>query len=300
MIPLPFPPQLIEKKDKNTAVFEIKALYPGYGMTLGNSLRRVLLSSLPGAAITRIKIEGVPHEFSTIPGVMEDVVLILLNLKEIRFRIHSEEPQKASIEVKGKKEIKAGDIKCPSQIEVVNEEAPVATLTQKDAELEMELWIEKGVGYETKEERKEEKLPIGTLALDAIYSPVQRVSFKVRDMRVGERTDFDRLTLEVETDGTITPEDAFIQASNILLEHFDLISQGFQEEEVEKEKSDIEVDDLDISTRVANILKENRMKTAAGILRRKKQTLKEVEGLGEKSVEEIEKALKKHGFELKE
>jgi len=239
MISLPLQPKIIEKKE-NWARFEIEALYPGYGVTIGNSLRRVLLSSLPGAAVTQMKIKGVPHEFSTIPGVTEDVILIMLNLKQLRFRIYTEEPQKARLIVKGEKEVKASDFELPAQVELVNKDAHIATLTQKSSELDMEIQIEKGIGYLPREARKktnaptQEKLEIGVIPLDAIFAPVRRVSYKVENMRVGERTDFDRLFLEIKTDGTITPEAAFFQASEILVKHFSLFTELPKEAKVEK------------------------------------------------------------------
>ena len=230
MIPLPLKPKII-KKEKNKAVFEIEALYPGYGVTIGNSLRRVLLSSLPGAAVTQMKIKGIPHEFSTIPGILEDVIQIMLNLKQLRFKIYTEEPQKATLKVKGEKEVKGSDFEIPAQLELVNKECHIATLTDKKAELEMEIQVEKGIGYSPREARKKGKLEIGNIPLDAIFTPVRRVAFRVENMRVGERTDFDRLFLEVETDGTISPEEAFYQASDILVKHFSLFSETFKPEE---------------------------------------------------------------------
>jgi len=216
MIPLPLQPKIIEKKG-NYARFEIEALYPGYGVTIGNSLRRILLSSLEGAAVTQMKMKNVPHEFSTIPGVLEDVILIMLNLKQMRFRLYTQEPQKGFLKVKGEKEVKGSDFELPSQVELVNPDCHIATLTQKSSELEMEIQIEKGIGYSPKEARGREKLEIGTIPIDAIFTPVKRVAFQVENMRVGERTDFDRLFLEVETDGTISPEAAFSQTSEILV-----------------------------------------------------------------------------------
>lgn len=245
MIPLPLKPKII-KKQKNKSIFEIEALYPGYGITIGNSLRRVLLSSLSGAAITQMKIKNVSHEFSTIPGVLEDVINIMLNLKQMRFKILSEEPQKAVLKVRGKKDVKGSDFKLPSQLELINKDCHVATLTDSKADLEMEIQVEKGIGYTPRELRKKEKQEIGTIALDAIFTPVRRVAIRVENMRVGERTDFDRLFLEIKTDGTISSEDAFSQASEILFKHFDLFSRVFtavKDEEVkesqkqEKEKT---------------------------------------------------------------
>lgn len=232
MIPLPHKPKII-KKEKNKAIFEIEALYPGYGVTIGNSLRRVLLSSLEGAAVTQMKIKGVPHEFSTLPGVLEDMVNIMLNIKQLRFKIFSDEPQKGILKVKGEKKVNASDFKLPSQVELANKDVHIATLTNKSAELEIEIQIEKGVGYQPRETRKKpkEKSEIGVIYLDAIFTPIRRVSFKVENMRVGERTDFDRLFLEIETDGTISPEEAFFRASEILVNHFNLFCQDFKKEE---------------------------------------------------------------------
>ncbi|MBI2626019.1 MAG: DNA-directed RNA polymerase subunit alpha [Candidatus Nealsonbacteria bacterium] len=226
MIPMPSQPKIIEKKD-NLAVFEIEGLWPGYGVTIGNSLRRVLLSSLQGAAITQVKIKGVQHEFSTIPGVLEDVVTILLNLKQLRFKLHSEEPQRIRLLVKGEKEALGSSFDLPSQVELMNKESHIATVTDKKTELDIEVLIEKGMGYEPVESRKKSKLEIGTIAVDAIFTPVRKVSYRVESMRVGERTDFDRLLLELETDGTITPEEAISHTSEILVSHFALIGGAF-------------------------------------------------------------------------
>ena len=241
MILLPKPPKIINKKE-NWARFEIEALSPGYGITIGNSLRRVLLSSLPGAAITQIKIKGVQHEFSTISGVLEDVITIAMNLKQLRFKIYTDEPQKAFLKVKGEKEVSGSDFKFPSQVELVNKSAHIATITNKKTELDMEIQIEKGIGYESVERRRKQgKLEIGVIPLDAIFSPIERVSYKVEDMRVGERTDFNRLYLDITTDGTIAPEEAFSRASGILVEHFSLFTNIFvqkpkKEEKIEKIK----------------------------------------------------------------
>lgn len=228
MIPLPKEVKII-KKEKNKAVLEIEALYPGYGVTIGNSLRRVLLSSLEGTAVTQMKIRGIAHEFSTIPGVLEDVITIMLNLKQLRFKMLGNEPQKATLKVKGEKEVKGSDFELPTQLELVNPNCHIATLTSKSAKLEIEITVEKGVGYLPREERKKGKLEIGMIPIDAIFTPVRKVAIKVENMRVGERTDFDRLFLEIETDGTISPEEAFYQATEILVKHFTFLGEGFKE-----------------------------------------------------------------------
>ena len=305
MIPLPLTPKVIEKKG-NKATFEIEALYPGYGVTIGNSLRRVLFSSLPGAAVTQVKIKGVSHEFSTIPGAMEDVISILLNLKQLRFRVFSDEPQIGTLKIKGEKEVKGSDFKLPPQVELINKDAPVATLTDKKAQLEMEIQIEKGLGYLPVERRKKGKLEIGAIALDAIFTPVRNVAFRVENMRVGERTDFDRLILEIETDGTISPEEVFYQATQILTQHFSFLGEKFKSKEIkvpkkpEKEFEQIGIEELKISTRTHNALVKNNVKTVAGLLRKSEKSLLELEGMGEKGIKEIKKALKKLGLELKE
>jgi DNA-directed RNA polymerase subunit alpha len=221
MISLPKSIKIVEKK-KNYAKFEIEGLWPGYGVTIGNSLRRVLLSSLEGGAVTKMKIKGVSHEFSTIPGVLEDVISIMQNLKAMRFRIFSEEPQKATLKIKGEKEVKGSDFTLPPQLELANPDCHIATLTSNSAKLEMEIWVEKGIGYLPREARKE-KAEIGVIPVDAIFTPVKRVNFKVENMRVGERTDFDRLFLEIETDGILSPEDAFKKAVEILKSHFEFL-----------------------------------------------------------------------------
>jgi len=309
MISLPQKPKTT-KKAPNISIFEIEGLYPGYGATIGNSLRRVLLSSLPGAAVTQMKIKGVQHEFSNIPGVLEDVITIGLNLKQLRFKMYTEEPQKARLKIKGEKEVKGSDFELPSQVELINKSSHIATLTEKRAELDIEIQIEKGIGYVSVERRKKEKLEIGVIALDAIFTSLRRVSFNVENMRVGDRTDFDRLTLEIETDGTITPEEAFLQASEILVKHFSLLFESVtvpkEEKKAETKKrgeedlAKIAVEELKFSLRTKNALLNNNIKTLGGILRKNEKSLLELKGMGEKGVKEIKRVLKKKGFELKE
>lgn len=234
MIPLPKKPKVSEKKG-NKAVFEIEGLYPGYGVTVGNTLRRVLFSSLEGAAITQVKIKGAPHEFSTLPGVLEDVLMILLNLKKLRFKLFTDIPQTIILNVKGEKEVLGKDFKLTSEVELSSPDKHIATLTKSTAELNIEGKVEKGVGYEQVEMREVGKQEVGVLQIDAMFSPVTKVNFSVENMRVGKRTDFDLLKLEVETDGTVSPEQTFADASKILLDHFSLFKQTFAEE-AEKEK----------------------------------------------------------------
>ncbi len=211
-------------ENKNIGVFHIEGLYTGYGTTLGNALRRTLLSSLPGAAITQIKIKGADHEFSTIPGMMEDVVEFSLNLKKIRFIFDADEPQTLSLRVKGEREVTAADIQSTTFVQVINNNLHLATLTKKNADLDIELTVEKGLGYVISEAHRLERLFVGTIVLDAIFSPVVRVAFKVEDMRVGDRTDYNRLELEIATDGSISPSEALHKATNILKDHFEKLS----------------------------------------------------------------------------
>lgn len=211
-------------EDEKHGVFEVDGLYAGYGLTVGNALRRTLLSSLPGAAVTQIKIKNAPHEFSTLPGVKEDLVELSLNFKKLRFRMHTDEPQVLSLQAKGEVVVTGADIKTNSEVELINPEEILATLTSKDAELDIEVRVERGLGYSPVEARKEGRLTIGTIAIDALFTPVHRVNFVVEDMRVGERTDYNRLRLEVDTDGTISPSSAMHKAANILKDHFDKIS----------------------------------------------------------------------------
>lgn len=319
MILLPLSPKVTEKKD-NMARFVIEALYPGYGVTVGNSLRRVLLSSLQGAAISQIKIKGVQHEFSKIPGVVEDVITIMLNLKQLRFKMFSDESQKAVLKVRGEKEVKASDFELPSQVQLINKSCHVATLTDRKAELEIEIQIEKGMGYVSRETRAKEagssrqKLEIGVIPMDSIFTPVQKVSFQVESMRVGERTDFDKLTIDIETDGTVNPEDAFVQACEILVQHFSLFIDAFKKEEAIGEKVEAgseaendegedvlktKIEDLKLSTRTINALVKNNIKTIGAITKKNEKLLSEMEGMGDKAISEIKKALKKLNLELK-
>jgi len=233
-IPLP---QKIEIKEEsgNRAKIIIEPLYPGYGTTIGNALRRVLLSSLSGAAITAIKINGVQHEFSTIPHVKEDVVAIILNLKKIRFKYNEQEPTKLQLKAKGEKEVTAADIKTPSEVEVVNPKQSIATLTDKSAILEIELTISKGKGFVPVENREKEKLELGTIAIDAIYTPVKNINFEIENVRVQQFTNYDRLILDITTDGTITPQEALKTSATILVEHFNIFTATkIKKEELKK------------------------------------------------------------------
>jgi DNA-directed RNA polymerase subunit alpha len=264
MIHLPKQPKII-KKEGNKALFEIENLYPGYGVTIGNSLRRVLLSSLSGAVITQVKIKGVSHEFSTLPGILEDVISIIMNLKQLRFKIFTDESQKAFLKVKGEKKVKGCDFDVPTQVELVNKDCHIATLTDKSAELEMEIQIEKGMGYSSTEAREKslkEKSTIGTILVDAFFSPVKKVNYEIENMRVGKRTDYDRLFLEIETDGTITPEQALQEASKILLNHFSIFIDSFIARAIAKgQKEDLSSSPTETTKTKTIIKKKKKIKT---------------------------------------
>ncbi len=223
MIQLPTEPKIISQEGNKT-VFEISPLYPGYGMTIGNGLRRVLISSLEGAAVTAIKIKGVDHEFSAIDGILEDVIDIILNLKKVRFKLFVDEPVTVLLEAKGEKVVTAADIQKNADIEIINHDQPIATITNPKTELEIEMTIEKGVGYVPVEQRQKEKLGVGKIAVDGIFTPIQNVNFIVENIRVGQRTDYNKVILDVETDGSVTAEEALKRASQILIEHFTIIN----------------------------------------------------------------------------
>lgn len=318
VINMPLKPRIV-KEDDSKGVYEIDALYAGYGHTLGNSLRRIILSSLPGAAVTKVKIDKVSHEFSTIPGVKEDVLNIILNLKRIRFKIHGDEPQKATVSVKGAKNITAGDIKIPTQLEILNKDVHIATLTSKDSEINMEITVEKGLGYVMKENLHKERVDIGTIHLDALFTPIKRVNYEVENMRVGDRTDYNRLRFFIETDGSISPREALEKSIDIIINHLRAI-RGFQNEEIdlvgdgaagekkgEKKPGaaeDMEVlktriEDLQVSSRTINSLSEAGIRTVGGLIRKKEEDLLKVEGVGKKAVQEIKDALENYGLILK-
>src|SRR3990167_369431 len=235
MIQIPEQVKVLSKEGSKTT-FEISPLMPGYGATIANPLRRVLLSSLEGTAITSVKIRGVDHEFSSIPGVLEDIIEVILNIKKIRFKLHGDGPVKLTLEVKGERAVTAADIKLSSDVELINEDQHIATITDKKIGLSMELEVEKGICYVPVEQRQKEKLAIGVVAVDAIFSPVKLVNFKIENVRVGQRIDFNKVVMEVETDGSVEPEEAMKKASEILVDHFKLISDVKTEEKTAKPK----------------------------------------------------------------
>lgn len=270
--------------------FEIDGCYPGYGATLGNALRRVLLSSLEGAAITSVKIKGVSHEFSTLPGILEDMVKIILNLKKVRFRMHGEDESiKVTLKAKGEGMVHAEKIHLPSSLEVVNGDQLIATLTDKKAELEMELTVERGLGYVAVEHQARREKEIGVIAIDAIYTPIERVNYTVENMRVGKRTDFDRITLEVLTDGSITPEEAFQRAVSILIGQFSALrgEAALQEERAREEAAQLGM----FSARTRKVLAAYEIKSLSDIAALSEEEVRAFAGMGEKGFEEVKKAL---------
>ncbi len=323
---LPSKPRVVSEEGTK-GIYEIDSLYAGYGYTFGNALRRVLLSSLPGAAATAVKIDGVSHEFSTIAGVKEDVVLILLNLKQLRFKLYSDEPQTVTLSAKGQKKITAKDLEAPSQVEILNKDLPIATLTTKDAKLKFELTVEKGLGYVPREVLQKEKVDIGTLILDAIFTPIRRVNYEVENMRVGERTDYNRLRFVIETDGSISPADALNQAVKITIKQLEAIADiiikaekaseetekaSEETEEVDNEKFEkkeegapetetlkTRIEDLKLSSRVSSVLSAAGIRTIGGLTRKKENDLLEIEGVGKKAVDQIKQALAELGLTLK-
>jgi DNA-directed RNA polymerase subunit alpha len=309
---LPSKPRIVSEEGFS-GVYEIDGLYPGYGHTLGNSLRRIILSSLSGVAITSIKIAGVDHEFSSVEGVKEDVINIILNLKKVRIKMLTDEPQTVELKVKGIKEITAGDIKVPGQVEVLNPELYIASIGSKSAELSIEMKIEKGLGYVPKEVIEKDRTEIGHIALDAIFSPIRRVNYEVENMRVGDRTDFNKLKIFIETDGTITPNEALEESILIMIGQLKAIV-GFKEpevvikeskEEVASSKEDdaeflkTRIETLDLSARTINALSNGNIRTVGGLARKKEKDLDEVEGLGNKGIQEIKKVLSNYGIILK-
>ncbi len=325
-IVMPSKPRVVVEEG-NKGVFEIDGLYPGYGHTLGNSLRRIILSSLPGASITSIKIDGVNHEFQTLDGIKEDVIVMILNLKKTRLKMISDEPQVVTLSVKGPKEVTAGDIKTSGQVEILNPELHIVEVTGK-VNLNIEMRIEKGLGFIPKEIFLKEKVDVGTIAVDAIFTPVRRVSYEVENMRVGDKTNHNRLRISIETDGTLTPREALSRSIEIMINQLKAIVD-FKEPEVaiseevrssskitEKENAEegvdakkgdafadilkTRIDSLDLSTRTLNALTGANIRTLGGLARKKREDLLEVEGIGEKGISEIKKILSKFGLNLKE
>ena len=297
--------------DKKYGRFVVEPLERGYGITLGNSLRRIMLSSLPGAAVSQVKIEGVLHEFSSIEGVKEDVTEIIMNIKSLAIRNNSDtnEPKTAYIEFEGEGVVKASDIQADQDIEILNPDLTIATLCGKNAKLYMELTITKGRGYVSADKNKSDDLPIGVIAVDSIYTPVERVNVTVENTRVGQITDFDKLTLDVYTNGTLVPDEAVSLAAKVLSEHLSLfidLSENaktaeimVEKEEDEKEKVlEMSIDELELSVRSYNCLKRAGINTVEELTNKTSEDMMKVRNLGRKSLEEVLAKLKELGLQL--
>jgi DNA-directed RNA polymerase subunit alpha len=318
-VALPSKPRPV-REEGFLGVYEIEGLYPGYGHTLGNSLRRIILSSLPGAAITQIKIDGVLHEFSTIDGLQEDVISLILNLKKVRFKMLTEEPQMLTLSVSGLRKVTAADIATSGQVDILNPEQYICEVTDKNTNLNIEMKVEMGLGYLPKEAIQKEKVEIGMIALDAAFTPIRRVNYEVETMRVGDRTDYNRLKITIETDGTLLPRTALENSIEVMIHQLKAII-GFKEEELikeevapeevesaeEHEESGVDteflktrIDTLDLSSRTLNALSGANIRTVGGLVRKKEEDLLDIDGLGEKGVQEIKRALSNFGVTLKQ
>ena len=299
--------ECLDIKEDTYGKFTIEPLERGYGTTLGNSLRRILLSSLPGAAVTAIKIDGVLHELSTIPGVREDVTAIVLNVKQIRFKVHGDTPKTLYIDMKGSKEVTAGDIKTDADVEILNSDLHIATLD--GAKFYMELTVDKGRGYVSAERNKAAGQPLGMIPVDSIYTPVTRVNFAVENTRVGNITDFDKLTVEVWTDGSIKSDEAVSLGAKIMSEHLNLfidLSEKAKTAEIMVEKGETKkekvlemtIEELDLSVRSYNCLKRAGINTVEELISRTAEDMMRVRNLGKKSLEEVVNKLSSLGLAL--
>jgi DNA-directed RNA polymerase subunit alpha len=306
-IPLPNRPVIVPSGE-NKYTLTLEPLYPGYGVTIGNTLRRVLLSSLPGTAVTAVKIKFADHEFSTIPNIKEDVIQIILNLKQLKLKSFSPEPVKLQLKVKGEKAVTAGDIQETDQVQIINKDLHIATIDSKNGELDMELTVEQGRGYVPVEARENEKLEVGVLAVDAIYTPIKSVFFDVTNVRVGQMTNFDKLSVTMETDGTMDGTEAFDIASHILVDHFSMLfgdglqtkseeagevvaTEGMFDEEADEEitetSEESDLDTVSLSNRAKNALIKNGIVTVARLRELSDDDINNIPGLGKKTITEI-------------
>jgi DNA-directed RNA polymerase subunit alpha len=318
----------IVKEEGTLGVYEIENLYPGYGHTLGNSLRRIVLSSIPGAGITQVKITGIEHEFSTMDHMKEDIIIFLLNLKKVRLKLIGTEKAVATLSIKGAQKVHAKDIQTPGQIEVLSLDQYLCELTAKNANLEVEITVEHGLGFIPRDVHHKQKAEIGVIALDALFSPIRRVSYEVENMRVGDKTNHNKLRMTIETDGTLTPREALEKSIETMMIQLQAIS-GFKTDlqpisiehkvetlstPIEKEStsapkgedegamSDIlktRIDTLELSSRTLKALTNANIRTIGGVARKKIEDLLEIEGIGEKGIQEIKKVLGDFSIQLK-
>ncbi len=313
-VTLPSKPRVVSEAEFS-GIYEIDGLYPGYGHTLGNSLRRIILASLPGATVTQVKIEGVQHEFSTMAGMNEDVITLLLNLKRVRFMLHGDEAMVVKLKKSGPGMVTASDITCPTQVEVLNPTQHIAELTAKGSALDMEITIERGLGYVPREIHQRDKVEIGTIALDAVFTPIRRANYEVENMRVGDRTDYNRLRISIETDGTITPRQALEKSIEIMIHQLKAII-GFQDQSaqsavventlpaalevtaVDTEMLKTRIETLELSSRTLAALETASIRTVGGLVRKTKDDILALDGIGPKGVEEILSLLESMGLSL--
>jgi DNA-directed RNA polymerase subunit alpha len=293
----------VRERRENYAKFVIEPLERGFGITLGNALRRVLLSSIPGAAVSYVKIDGVLHEFSTIPGVVEDTVDLLLNLKGLPIKLNSDDPKVLTLNVSGAKDVTAGDIAPDADVEILQPDYHIATLTKKDAKLAMEIGIEKSRGYVTADRQRNIEHMIGLIPMDSIFSPIRKVNFSVDDTRVGQSVDYDRLTIEIETNGSITPDDALSEAANILTDQLNLFIDFSTEEKpvptAPASEWDVPVETLNLSVRSFNCLKRAGISKVSELLDMTEDEIFKMRNFGKKSLDEIKQVLEERGLSLR-
>lgn len=314
-IPLPTKVTVTEEK-KNASAFVIEPYYPGYGMTIGNALRRILFSSIPGAAVSAVKVKGVDHEFSTIPGVKENMIEIIMNLKNLRVKLFSKEPLRLKLKFSGEGMIMAKEFEKKSDVEIVNTDMKIAESTDEKTKLEMEVIIENGRGYVPVEQKKSKDLEVGMITIDSIFSPVLSVGYETENTRVGQRTDYDRLILRIKTDGIMTPMEAFKYAATILNDQFTALSnpdklmesakapakkeeKAETKETISPEISNVSLAELSLSTRTFNALDRAKIRTIGEIAKKTEKELLELSGFGQNALKEIAKVLKKYKLELK-
>lgn len=314
-VTLPSKPRVVSEEE-NRGIFEIDGLYPGYGHTLGNSLRRIILSSLPGAAITQVKIDGVEHEFSALGGVKEDVITILLNLRRVRLNMHTEEPMTITLKKSGLGPVTAADIEAPTQVDILSKDQHICEITNKSTKLNIEMTVERGLGYVPREVHQKDKVEIGTIALDAVFTPIRRANYEVENMRVGDRTDYNRLRVIIETDGTYSAREALEKSIEIMIhqlksvigfqdQHNETPAPAVETEEPVDETPDQEVlktriETLDLTSRTLQALEEASIRTIGGLVRKKKDDILALEGIGPKGLEEVQALLDKMGLKLEE
>jgi DNA-directed RNA polymerase subunit alpha len=294
----------VRERRENSAKFVIEPLERGFGITLGNALRRILLGSIPGAAVTYMKIDGVLHEFSTIPGIVEDTIALMLNLKGLPVKLNTEEPKVLTLSASGEREITAGDVVPDADVEILDPDYHIATLSAKNAKLSMEIGVEKGRGYVTADRQRNVEHMIGLIPLDSIFSPIRRVNFTVDDTRVGQNVDFDRLTIEIETNGSVSPDDALSTAAQIMQDQLNLFVDFTNEEKplpaVPASEWDIPVETLNLSVRSFNCLKRAGISKVSELLDMTEDEIIKMRNFGKKSLDEIKQVLEERGLSLRQ